>query len=145
MAKFDKEPKSRGVLVQEQVRRLSRVAGQVNGVARMVVEGRAASDILLQIKAIRSALDAVEERIVNQALQETIQKILEETDRGRQAQALTKLLSFRLQAARRLGGDSVLGTGTAHASSLPDAVSNVAEKSDRESRDKDDFETGERL
>ncbi len=40
-------------------KRLRRIAGQVNGVERMVDEERYCIDILTQISAIRSALDRV--------------------------------------------------------------------------------------
>ncbi|MCB0876320.1 MAG: metal-sensitive transcriptional regulator [Solirubrobacterales bacterium] len=40
-------------------RRLRRIAGQVNGVERMVEDERYCIDILTQISAIRSALDRV--------------------------------------------------------------------------------------
>ena len=39
--------------------RLNRIAGQVAGVQRMVEEDRYCVDILTQIAAVRSALDAV--------------------------------------------------------------------------------------
>lgn len=37
--------------------RLRRIAGQVNGLERMVGEGRYCVDILLQVAAVRAALD----------------------------------------------------------------------------------------
>ena len=41
------------------LKRLKRVEGQVRGIARMVDEDRYCIDVLTQISAIRSALDAV--------------------------------------------------------------------------------------
>lgn len=46
------------------VNRLNRIAGQVQGVARMVEEDRYCIDILHQIQAIRSALAKVESQIL---------------------------------------------------------------------------------
>ena len=40
-------------------KRLSRIAGQVNGLQRMVDEDRYCVDVLTQLAAVRSALDAV--------------------------------------------------------------------------------------
>ena len=40
-------------------KRLSRIAGQVNGLQKMVEEDRYCVDILTQLAAVRSALDAV--------------------------------------------------------------------------------------
>jgi len=39
--------------------RLNRIAGQVEGIQRMVVEDRYCLDVLAQIAAVRSALDSV--------------------------------------------------------------------------------------
>lgn len=39
--------------------RVNRIAGQVNGIGRMIDEGRYCIDILNQIAAVRSALDAL--------------------------------------------------------------------------------------
>jgi DNA-binding FrmR family transcriptional regulator len=41
------------------MKRLNRIEGQVRGVARMIEEDRYCVDILTQISALRSALDAV--------------------------------------------------------------------------------------
>ncbi len=43
----------------ELLRRLSRIEGQVRGVARMVEEERYCTDVLTQISAVRAALDKV--------------------------------------------------------------------------------------
>ena len=52
--------KTSGNLIGKPIeKRLSRIAGQVAGVQKMVAEGRYCIDILTQVSAIRSALDAV--------------------------------------------------------------------------------------
>ena len=43
----------------ELLKRLNRIGGQVDGVARMIGEDRYCIDILTQIAAVRSALDAI--------------------------------------------------------------------------------------
>ena len=47
-----------------ELRRLSRIKGQVEGVERMIVEHRYCPDIIIQIKAIRSALRSLEANII---------------------------------------------------------------------------------
>ena len=47
-----------------ELRRLSRIKGQVEGVERMVSEKRYCPEIIVQIKAIRSALRSLEANIV---------------------------------------------------------------------------------
>jgi len=41
------------------IKRLNRIGGQVEGLTRMVAEGRYCIDILTQIAAVRAALDAL--------------------------------------------------------------------------------------
>jgi DNA-binding FrmR family transcriptional regulator len=41
------------------VRRLSRIEGQVRGIAKMIDDDRYCVDVLTQVSAVRSALDAV--------------------------------------------------------------------------------------
>lgn len=49
---------------QKLLTRLSRIEGQVRGVARMVKEDRYCIDILIQMQAIKSALKRVEEQVL---------------------------------------------------------------------------------
>ncbi len=49
---------------EETLGRISRIAGQVQGVRRMVEEGKYCIDIVTQIQAARSALRAVELQIL---------------------------------------------------------------------------------
>jgi len=53
---------------KSQLARLSRVEGQVRGVARMVEEDRYCIDVLTQIRAVRAALDKVEQEILHEHL-----------------------------------------------------------------------------
>ena len=47
-----------------ELKRLSRIKGQVEGVERMILEKRYCPEIVIQIKAIRSALKMLEANIV---------------------------------------------------------------------------------
>ena len=49
---------------EETLKRISRIAGQVQGVRRMVEERKYCIDIIAQIQAVRSALRAVELKIL---------------------------------------------------------------------------------
>jgi DNA-binding FrmR family transcriptional regulator len=46
--------------------RLSRIEGQVRGVARMVEQDRYCIDILIQMQAIKSALNRVEDEVLKE-------------------------------------------------------------------------------
>lgn len=52
--------------------RLKRIAGQINGLQRMLEEDRYCVDVLTQIAAVRSALDAVAVRLVANHLQHCV-------------------------------------------------------------------------
>lgn len=85
---------------QEQVHRLSRLAGQIGGIARMIDENRTTSDILTQIKAVRSALNAVEERVIQNSLRQGIERALELSDRQAMREELGRLFGLRTEANR---------------------------------------------
>jgi DNA-binding FrmR family transcriptional regulator len=52
--------------IQEQARkRIRRIAGQVAGIERMIDEDRYCVDILLQVAAVRAALDGVGKLLLN--------------------------------------------------------------------------------
>ena len=53
-------------------KRLSRVEGQVRGIARMVEEDRYCIDVITQVRAVRAALDKVEQEILHDHLQHCV-------------------------------------------------------------------------
>jgi CsoR family transcriptional regulator, copper-sensing transcriptional repressor len=55
------------------ITRLSRIEGQVRGIARMVSEGRYCIDILTQLQAVRAALTKVETAILQEHLGKCIE------------------------------------------------------------------------
>ena len=52
--------------------RLGRIEGQVRGVARMVEQERYCIDVLTQIRAVRAALDKVEQETLSDHLQHCV-------------------------------------------------------------------------
>ena len=54
-------------------KRLARIEGQVRGIARMVEEDRYCVDILTQVSAVRSALDALALQLLDQHLHGCVQ------------------------------------------------------------------------
>jgi DNA-binding FrmR family transcriptional regulator len=57
---------------KSQLARLGRIEGQVRGVARMVEDDRYCIDVLNQIRAVRAALDKVEQEILSNHLQHCV-------------------------------------------------------------------------
>lgn len=64
--------------------RLSRIAGQVNGVSQMITKDRYCVDVLYQISAIRSALDAVSSQLLSDHANGCVRKAVLE-DGGEEA------------------------------------------------------------
>lgn len=56
----------------ENLPRLNRISGQVEGIKKMIEENRYCLDILVQIKAVRSALKSVESNILTKHLEHCI-------------------------------------------------------------------------
>ena len=57
---------------KSQLSRLSRIEGQVRGVSRMIEEDRYCIDVLTQIRAVRAALDRVEQETLSDHLQHCV-------------------------------------------------------------------------
>lgn len=56
----------------ENIPRLNRAAGQIEGVKKMIEERRSCADIIAQLRAARSALKAVESNILKRHLQHCV-------------------------------------------------------------------------
>ncbi len=60
---------------RNKMRQLSRIAGQVDGVKKMVEEGRSYTDILVQLRSIRSSVKIVEAYVIAKILEEKMDDI----------------------------------------------------------------------
>ena len=56
----------------ENLPRLNRISGQIDGVKKMIEEGRYCVDIINQIKAARSALKSVEKNILEKHIRHCV-------------------------------------------------------------------------
>ncbi len=75
----------------ENMPRLNRISGQLEGVKKMIEEGRYCPDILIQLKAIRSAIRAVESNILSKHLQHCVAGSFSETERDAKIKELKTL------------------------------------------------------
>lgn len=74
--------------------RLRKIEGQVKGIERMLEEARSCDEVLMQLMAVRSALDAVASHIVLNHCQECVKTMPSDqaTDSvGRTVRSLLKL------------------------------------------------------
>lgn len=80
--------------------RLSRIEGQVRGIARMIDEGRYCIDILTQLQAARSALARVETEMLGDHLQHCIESAIVSGDAKEQRQKAEELIALLGRSAR---------------------------------------------
>lgn len=56
----------------ENIPRLNRISGQIEGIKKMIEEGRYCPEIITQLRAVRSAVKAVESNILHKHLQHCV-------------------------------------------------------------------------
>ncbi len=80
--------------------RLSRIEGQVRGVARMIDEDRYCIDVLTQVQAVRAALAKVETELLNDHLGHCIEAAISGGDADDQRQKASELIQLLQRSAR---------------------------------------------
>ena len=80
--------------------RLSRVEGQVRGVARMVEEDRYCIDVLTQIQAVRAALSRVETEMLKDHLGHCIEAAITGGDAAEQRKKASELIQLLERSAK---------------------------------------------
>ena len=79
------------------LKRLNRIGGQVDGIARMIAEDRYCIDILTQMAAVRSALDALGLKLLADHAQGCLQHAIRS---GKGADAIEELMQVVKRFAR---------------------------------------------
>ena len=74
-------------------KRLSRIEGQVRGLAKMVVEERYCIDIVTQISAVRAALRRVEEEVLKDHVAHCVEHAIASGDKTDQRKKITELMA----------------------------------------------------
>lgn len=77
--------------------RLNRILGQLEGVKKMIAENRYCPEILIQLKAIRSAIRAVESNILNRHLQACVAQSFDNEEAKAEKIAELKMLFDRFE------------------------------------------------
>jgi DNA-binding FrmR family transcriptional regulator len=80
--------------------RLSRIEGQVRGVARMVEEDRYCIDIMTQLQAARAALARVESELLQAHLAHCVEDAIVAGDAAEQRRKATELVTLLQRAAK---------------------------------------------
>ncbi len=81
-------------------KRLSRIEGQVRGLARMVEEDRYCIDIVTQISAVRAALRRVEEEVLRDHVAHCVEHAISSGDKADQRRKITELMDVIGRADR---------------------------------------------
>jgi DNA-binding FrmR family transcriptional regulator len=80
--------------------RLSRIEGQVRGIARMVEEERYCIDVLTQVQAVRAALNRVESEMLKDHLEHCIEAAIAGGDPAEQRAKSRELIQLLERTAR---------------------------------------------
>ncbi len=75
----------------DEVKRLNRIVGQVDGIRKMLEDQRKLEDILIQCKAIHSALKSIETRIVKAHLEFALDEIVKMEKKKNREQKVAEL------------------------------------------------------
>lgn len=76
---------------QEQMPRLNRISGQVDGIKKMIEERRYCPEILTQLRAIRSAIKSIELRILNTHLSSCVTEAFLSQDQNEQRKKIEEI------------------------------------------------------
>ena len=82
------------------LKRLSRIEGQVRGLARMVEDDRYCIDIVTQIGAVRAALRRVEEEILREHVAHCVEHAISSGDKADQRRKVAELMDLMARAGR---------------------------------------------
>lgn len=75
----------------DEIKRLNRVVGQVEGVKKMLEEQRKLDDVLIQCKAIHSALKSIEQRILKAHLEVALDEVVKLEKKKTRAEKVSEL------------------------------------------------------
>lgn len=81
-------------------KRLSRIEGQVRGLAKMVDEDRYCIDIVTQISAVRAALRRVEEEVLKDHVAHCVEHAITSGDKADQRRKIAELMAVVGRAER---------------------------------------------
>ncbi len=82
------------------LKRLSRIEGQIRGVARMVAEDRYCIDIVTQILAARAALRRAEEEILRDHVGHCVEHAIASGDKNDQRQKISEIMDVLSRSSR---------------------------------------------
>jgi CsoR family transcriptional regulator, copper-sensing transcriptional repressor len=82
------------------LKRLSRIEGQVRGLARMIEEDRYCIDVVTQVSAVRAALRRVEEEVLRDHVGHCVEHAIVSGDSAQQRRKIAELMDVLSRTAR---------------------------------------------
>ncbi len=89
--KNKQRPEYEHIDFSDEVKRLNRVIGQVEGIRKMLEEQRKLEDVLIQCKAIHSALKSIESRVFKAHLEVALDEIVKLEKKKHRAEQVEEL------------------------------------------------------
>lgn len=78
----------------KELTRLNRISGQIEGIKKMIQERRYCPDIIIQLKAISSAVKSVESVILKSHLESCVKDVFKENNQEEQQKKIDELLKL---------------------------------------------------
>ena len=97
-AALAKKAQQSGVDHSDEMKRLNRVIGQVEGVRKMLDDGRGLGDVLAQCKAVHSALRSIETRILKSHLESVLDEMVKLEKKKSREQQIAQIEELFKQA-----------------------------------------------
>ena len=82
------------------LKRLSRIEGQIRGLARMVEDDRYCIDVVTQISAARAALRRAEEQILQDHVAHCVEHAISSGDKNAQREKISEIMAVLGRAER---------------------------------------------
>ncbi len=79
---------------EKELLRLNRISGQVEGIKKMINDRRYCPDILIQFKAVSSAIKAVEANILKTHLKSCVKEVFQEKNESDQEKKILELVKL---------------------------------------------------
>ena len=76
---------------KSEITRLNRITGQVNGIVKMIEEGRYCPEILQQLNAVKSAINSVQANILETHLGNCVKGVMSSKDENETEKKINEL------------------------------------------------------
>jgi CsoR family transcriptional regulator, copper-sensing transcriptional repressor len=76
---------------EAEIKRLNRIAGQIEGIKNMVEEGRYCPEILSQLRAVRSAVKGIETEILRRHLSSCVASAMQGGDKASRLKSIEEV------------------------------------------------------